>query len=259
VLSEEQLFHFKTFGFLVMREVFTSHELHTLNTEFEARLESAYTHMPFDGTKRHWAPMLGVDTPFYSGLLEDPRFSEPAEQFYGEDVFGIICDANRYVGDTRWHPDTISHHQYGVKFAFYLEPVGAETGALRVLPGSHHQPYHDELRQAREEERLELAQMPAYVCESEPGDVVAFDLRLWHASLGGADDRRMCTLVYYNYPKNPDEETVTREQALSNASTFERFGLPPQPKYPATWIANSTNHPKRAKWIETMKELEFIR
>ncbi len=75
MLSEEQLFHFKTFGFLVMREVFTSDELHTLNTEFEARLESAYTHMPFDGTKRHWAPMLGVDTPFYSGLLEDPRFS----------------------------------------------------------------------------------------------------------------------------------------------------------------------------------------
>ena len=215
MLTEKQVFHFKTFGFLVLRQVFTPNELLILNAEFEAKLAAAYEHEPFDGTKRHWVPMLGPDTPFFAGLLEDPRFCEPAEQFYGEDVFGIVCDANRYVGDTRWHPDTKSHHQYGVKFAFYLESVSAETGALRVLPGSHKQPYHGELRQAREENRLELAEMPAYVCESEPGDVVAFDLRLWHASLGGADDRRMSTLVYYNYPKTPEEEAVTREQAAS--------------------------------------------
>jgi hypothetical protein len=259
MLTEKQVFHFKTFGFLVMRQVFTPDEVATLNAEFESKLESAYAHMPFDGTKRHWVPMLSSDTPLFAGLLEDSRFSEPAEQLYGDDVFGIVCDANRYVGDTRWHPDTKSHHQYGVKFAFYLEPVGAETGALRVLPGSHKQPLHDELRQAREEDRLELAEMPAYVCESEPGDVVAFDLRTWHASLGGAEDRRMSTLVYYNYPKTPEEETVTREQANSNADTFVQFGLPPQPKYPAEWVANPTGHSKRAKWIETMRELEFIR
>lgn len=259
MLTEKQVFHFKTFGFLVLRDIFTSDELRRLNAEFESKLESAYAHMPFDGTKRHWVPMLGPETPFYAGLLEDPRFSGPAEQFFDEDVFGIVCDANRYVGDTRWHPDTKSHHQYGVKFAFYLEPVGAETGALRVLPGSHKQPYHAELRQAQEEDRLELAEMPAYVCESEPGDVVAFDLRTWHASLGGAEDRRMCTLVYYNYPKTPEEEAVTREQAQSNADTFAQFGLPPQPKYPDAWITNPSGNSKRAKWIETMRELEFIR
>lgn len=258
MLTDDQVFHFKTFGFLVMRHVFTPDEFVMLNQEFEAKLESAYTHMPFDGTKRHWIPMLGPDTPAYAGLLEDPRFSGAAEQFFDEDVFGIVCDANRYVGDTHWHPDTKSHHQYGVKFAFYLEPVGADSGALRVLPGSHKQPYHDKLRQAREEERLELAAMPAYVCESEPGDVVAFDLRLWHASLGGSDDRRMCTLVYYNYPKTPEEEQVTREQAWTIGETFVRFGLPPQKQYPASWVENPANHPKRAKWIETMKELEFI-
>jgi ectoine hydroxylase-related dioxygenase (phytanoyl-CoA dioxygenase family) len=32
-----------------------------------------------------------------------------------------------------------------VKMAFYLEPVDADTGALRLVPGSHLEPLHSEL------------------------------------------------------------------------------------------------------------------
>ena len=40
-----------------------------------------------------------------------------------DDVIGIGTDANRYVGDTRWHADHRADPDqdcYGVKFAFYL-------------------------------------------------------------------------------------------------------------------------------------------
>ena len=69
-------------------------------------------------------------------------------------------------------------YQYGIKFAFYLDSVGQETGAFRVLPGSHRPPYHELLQETREESRLETSEVPAFVCESEPGDVVGFYLRL---------------------------------------------------------------------------------
>ena len=258
MLTEEQIHYFNTFGFIILRQAFNQDELKTINREFDHALEEAYQHAPFDGTHRHWVPMLGEQTPFFASLLENPRFCNSAEQLYGEDVFGIITDANRYVGDTKWNPDTQSTHQYGIKFAFYLEPVGAKSGALRVIPGSHKQPFHGELRQAREESRLDLAEVPAFVCESEPGDVVGFDLRLWHASLGGGTDRRMCTLVYYNNPKTDEEDQVTRKQARSNAGTSTKFGRPPEPIHPPHWLANPHKNPKRQRWINRMKELEFF-
>jgi len=85
--------------------------------------------------------MMGPSTPVFASLLEDARICEVAEQLYGEDTLGIITDANRYVGDTRCHPDTGSIHQFGVKFAFHLEAVGTETGALRIIPVHTSRPF----------------------------------------------------------------------------------------------------------------------
>ena len=256
-MSKQQIHHFQTFGFLVLRKVFDPDEIQTIEREFDHGLDTAYRDKPFDGSARHWVPMLGEETPYFAALLEDPRFCDAAEQLYGDDVIGMACDANRYVGDTRWHPDTGSLHQYGIKFAFYLDPVGPETGALRVLPGSHWPPYHNQLIEAREESRLEIPEVPAFVCASEPGDVVGFDLRLWHASCGGSDNRRMSTLVYYNNPKTPEETEATRIQGQRNADTMEKFGLPDGPIHPPDWLANPHHSRRRQHWIQRMRALEY--
>ena len=137
--------------------------------------DAAYRHAPFDGTHRHWLPMMGPETPFFTNIPEDPRFSEVAEKLYGDDVFFVVSDANRYVGNTGWHPDhnvDPTKDCYGVKFAYYLEPVDAETGALRLIPGSHKNPLHGDLRENLNELGLEICDVPGYVCKSEPGDVV---------------------------------------------------------------------------------------
>ena len=258
MLTEQQVRHFETFGFVVMRQVFTAAELETLNGEFIRELEAAYGHAPFDGSKRHWKMMLGPDTPFFAGLPEDERFCVVAEQLYGEDVIAIGSDANRYVGDTRWHPDTGSIHQYGVKFAYYLQPVGSESGALRLIPGSHREPLHGTLREKMAEMDLDIDRVPAHVCTAEPGDVVAFDLRCWHASCGGGEDRRMCTLVYYNNPKNAEEEQTTAAQIVGNINVLESFGLPKQPFYHPHWWSNPDDNPRRRRWIERLEELGYV-
>ncbi len=258
MLSDKEQLHYRTFGFVLMRQLFTADELETLNAEFIQALEAAYRHLPFDGSTRHWVTMLGPTTPFFAGLLEDPRLCSVAEQLYGDDTLGIVADANRYVGDTRWHPDTHSFHQFGVKFAFYLEPVGPESGALRVIPGSHHQPLHDELRESMETLQLKIPEVPGYVCASEPGDVVAFDLRTWHSSHGGSDDRRMCTCVYYNNPETAEQEAATRAQAANNMRSTAIYHRPDDPPVDPHWLANPDRSRKRHYWLDRMAELGFF-
>ena len=81
---------------------------------------------------------------------------------------------------------------YGIKMALYLEPMDAATGALRLIPGSHLEPLHSTLQAGRSsvtvsdsrpaDEMTALlseddgTRVPQYVCATQPGDVVAFDV-----------------------------------------------------------------------------------
>ena len=65
MLSEQQIKHFHTLGFLVFRQVFSQDELNTIHEEFEAAMASAYRHAPFDGTHRHWLPMMDLKHHFF--------------------------------------------------------------------------------------------------------------------------------------------------------------------------------------------------
>ena len=150
MLTTEQYNHFQAFGFIILRQLFTPDELAALDDEFERGLDAAFPDEPFDGTKHQGTILTGPDTPLFATLPEDPRLYEVAEQLYGEDCFPIASDANRYVGDTHWHPDhfiDVKKDTYGVKFAHYLDPVDAETGALRVVPGSHRDPLYTNLEE----------------------------------------------------------------------------------------------------------------
>lgn len=261
MLTQHELLHFETFGFVILRDLFTDEEMKTLSDEFETGLAAAYDHRPFDGTERHWTMMMGPETPFFASLLDDRRFYEPAEQLYGEDAFGVGCDANQYVGDTHWHPDHRIDPKddcFGVKFAFYLDPVDGTSGALRLIPGSHKSPFHEEVRSSLERLKLPVADVPSCICSSNPGDVLAFDMRTWHASAGGATGRRMSTCVFYNNPRTEAEEAATRKRAESSRKTPARFHRFDEPLYHPDWVANPTGNPRRRRWIERMVELGFL-
>ena len=149
MLTEKQLAHFRTFGFVILKDLFTQEEVETLNAEFDNACERASSYDPFDGSKRHIFRFRGEDGPFFASLMEDPRFASTAEQLYGEDVFATGCSGGiRFVNKgTKWHPDTVNKNQYGIKFGFYLQPLRADSGALRVIPGSHQNPLHSDLRE----------------------------------------------------------------------------------------------------------------
>ena len=264
MLTEEQLHYFKAFGFVIMRSVLSEDELERIQAEFDRRAAVVSSHEPFDGTKRHNFNMMGDATPFFASLMEDSRFAETALQMYG-DVLGRGADGNRYVANTYWHNDPGCPEAYGVKCAIYLQPVRADSGALRLIPGSHKRPWFDQLDErppiryawvrqdhARAEADDVIKSVPGYACESDPGDVVAFDDRLYHASVGGSNDRQMCDITYLTYPKTPQEVAATIALAKDYMTERDNSTDPWNPRRtaPDEWLANRAGHPRRQRWID---------
>ncbi len=264
MLTDDQVQQFKLFGFIILRNLFTDGEMETLRTEFmhaaERNEESAGT---FDGTETHIISMLGEDTPFYSSLLEDPRFYGPASQLFGDDVFGLETNAYRYVSNSPWHfnDGAPNIHGYGPKYQFpVFEPTMADTGALRFVPGSHRDPWQSELTQwwplargsaGSEEGMAFLDNVPCFVAEVDLGDAVLFDMRLVHATSGGSSDRRMSCVTYYHYPETPEELEIMRTTARSFYKSPTRWN---QAQWDE-WFSNPHNSPLRQGWIDSWERL----
>ena len=136
-LTPQQLAHYETFGFVILRGLLDPEEMQALTAELERKLTAVYAHLPCafaisnqcafsadacsllrllfhhtatheltrarapcvdDDSMRHWSgPCLGDDTPLLCGLTEDVRFVGAAQQMYGEDVFLAGVDGNRYT------------------------------------------------------------------------------------------------------------------------------------------------------------------
>ena len=79
-----------------------------------------------------------------------------------------------------------------MKFVAYLEPLDGDTGALRVLPGSHR--LTDAALGHLYSLDLDVPDVPGQVLATEPGDVIVFDPLLYHASWGGKDRHQWSTM-----------------------------------------------------------------
>lgn len=194
-LTEQQKQFFDTFGYLVFPGLFLN-DIEEITAEFRAVFD--------DSGLAHQSDQRTCLVPFIDrraalcGLLDDPRIRGIASGLLGEDFNYLAGDGNYYVGDTGWHAD--GNHAEGtyLKIAVYLDRVTRETGALRVIPGSHRR-NDTEWAALRAHDAYALwgidpAEVPSVALESTPGDVVVFNHNLMHASFGGSTQRRMFTL-----------------------------------------------------------------
>lgn len=144
---------------------------------------------------------------YLCSLLDDPRINGIFSSLLGDDFNYVGSDGNFYVGDTRWHSDldweggsigTPSIKYF--KMAFYLDPLTRDTGALRVIPGSHKfgDAYAEDLQKnARNPEEywgISGSQVPAVALETQPGDIGVFNFATKHSAWGGGQHRRMFTI-----------------------------------------------------------------
>lgn len=264
MLTKDQVSQFELFGFVILRGIFTAAELKTLRAEFEhAATRNEEEVGSFDGEQLQYFSMLGEDTPFYSSLPEDRRFYEPAAQLFGDDIFPLEVNSYRYVGDSAWHfnDGAPNRHGYGAKYQFPLfDPVTANTGALRFIPGSHRDPWQSELAQwwplARESAgsakgKAYRDKVPSVASECDPGDAVLFDMRIVHGTLGGEVDRRVSCVTYYHYPRTAEELEVMR----TIAQGFYRNPNRDNKIQWDEWFSNPHDSRLRQGWIDSWERL----
>jgi hypothetical protein len=96
-----------------------------------------------------------------------------------------------------------------------------------------------------------LASIPGYVADTSAGDVIAFDLHTWHASVGGRD-RLAWNVVYQRCPEGARERDRTLRSVHDGfEQAFRGFD---RSRYPVwrDWLADAASHPRRAPLIGRM-------
>ena len=237
-LTKHQLAFFDTFGYLAFPGLFAD-EIEAITEAFEsvwAARGGGHYGREHD-RKRRSALIQFIDQDEYlSSLIDDPRIDDVCASILGDDYNYSGSDGNFYVGDTLWHSDGFRETKYlSFKMAFYLDPVTASTGCLRVIPGSHK--YGDAFANSLEpvrEKRDEFDnpsrelwgvdgdQVPAVPLEVTSGDLIMFNHQIKHSSWGGGDRRRMFTLNFEERYDDDDIDVLKDRMASETRFWIER-------------------------------------
>lgn len=225
-LTSQQLEFFEVFGYLGLPGLMAD-RIGEIDSAFEAiwaERGGGHNGNPHDGTARSCIVPFIDQHEVLCSLLDDPRILTIATSMLGHDFNYMGSDGNYYVGDTRWHSDGWHPEMRHLKIAFYLDPLTRETGALRVIPGSHHPNdnyahlLQRDIKQSEELWGMSGTELPAVVLETNPGDVVCFNHNTKHAAFGGGARRRMFTInLCERYPDNKLDEL---RDYISGAARF---------------------------------------
>ena len=254
MLTPEQKAHFQTFGFVVLRQLFTRDEMSVIKRESDEIFDEVRGGSPCSGQREAVQPFF-ERRPFMSKLVDDDRIYDIGVDLCGPDFILEVTEGNLHVGDTPWHSDTsdedpVTHP----KITFYPEPVTRETGSLRVVPGSHRPGTPDLLAPLRDGNRdpdfrpfgVLPSEIPSYAFESQPGDVIVFTEHLLHSAFLGHDGRHQHAVSFLPNPKtDPD---VAHIRGLYKEYTY---GLRPAESY------INSDRPRIRRMVSRLVELGF--
>ena len=226
---------FRTFGLVVLRQFFDpsplAAEIDQVMRDGLVSDVSSCSEIRFQ-----YVPMMTAATPVSLSLLD--RVEAVAAALLGGPVLPTRAKGVRYCGNTPWHTDS-AFALASVGFVAYLEPIGAENGALRVLPGSHHPELGNAVR-ALGATGMSAKALPAHVVVTEPGDMILLDEHLFHASFGGGT-RRQWRVDYVNAPAGAEAENHTKSYFASiyPPDWDGGYDVDRYPSYGPDWRASS--------------------
>ena len=222
MITKEQIAHFQTFGFLVLRQAFSPDEMDAISQKFDELLDKDRDGQPFPGESRQALYGIAEMDPLLTDLVEDDRIYETVESLLGEGFIWLCSEGNLYVGDTEWHPDGTRLDYRPMKVSLYLDALTPETGCLRVIPGSHRLPFHEALKPVSKFD-LPGPEMSCFPLESQPGDVFFLDMNTWHASFGGEVGRRHLAVNFVPEPTKAENITTLKENHQVVLNLIERL------------------------------------
>lgn len=225
-LTDEQLNFFNTFGYLGFPGLLAD-RADAIIAAFEdvwSGRGGGHHGQPHDGQKRSCIVPFIDQSAYLSSLLDDPRIVGIAASLLGDDFNYMGSDGNYYAGDTGWHSDGWHKEIRHMKIALYLDPLTRNSGALRVIPGSHHIQdgyaigVQEQIRRSQDLWGVSGADVPAVALETQPGDVVCFNHNTKHAAFGGSTSRRMFTINLAQ--RYPEEKITDLRRYLDGFSRF---------------------------------------
>lgn len=211
-LSPEQVRYFETFGFLKLRNLFVS-EIDDIAAGFDAIFEDEAnermeTHYAIHGERRRVTIPSFIDKDRrLQWLRSDDRVLGIARSLIGPDYNYGESDGSIFYCGTAWHADIFGApmSQYHVKLYFYLDVLSAESGAIRMIPGTNHfsETFATTLRADLEDPAKVLmtygvdgSEIPSVALDTNPGDLLVGNYRTLHASFKGGDGRRLFTMSF---------------------------------------------------------------
>ena len=210
MLTDIQKHEFETFGFLFLKDFIPRTEMQVYIDAFDETMTKANGGEPWAN-----APQPHLVHPFYRNnpaiyhrLLDHKKLNEVVKDLLGEDYIFWSSEGWHRWGGSKWHHDSVAPEgQTHLKFTFFLNPVRADTGALRVLPGTHFLPLRERMEQLYGPGDEDYAEWPAAVTlEADPGDAVIFNVKVYHAAFGKNADRRVMYINYVQKPQTPEQE-----------------------------------------------------
>ena len=82
-LTPEEVAHFETFGFIVLRGLFSPEEIEAIGREFNELTEEDRQGQPFKGEKRQQVYGFCERRPLLLQIVDDERIYQPLEQLLG--------------------------------------------------------------------------------------------------------------------------------------------------------------------------------
>ena len=214
MLTSGQIAHFETFGFLVLPQLFSVEETDALCGASLSTFQEMRGGGPYTGEAEWGLPFFERDS-LLATLVDDDRIHQIPESLLGPDFFLDCTQGNLRVGDTPWHGATEFTEDIGqIKVTMYLDSATKDTGALRVIPGTHKHgstDYFEVLRPRTDEPDfrpfgLVPTEVPYWPLETEPGDVLVFTENLIHGSFGGPPGRHQIGASFVANPTTDDQE-----------------------------------------------------
>ncbi len=268
MLTHQQILQFRTFGYLTLPALFAPEEAATLRAEVTGALADAFGPVRAEprgrgGISGDYLPLASERAPFTLSLIADDRrtFGVSAE-LLGVPTVPSIGVATRFLGDSTWHtrqgPDV-----GGVTFWADLEPRTAQTGALRVIPGSHLPEFEQRLSEYCGAEPatsgFESWEWPHVVVETSPGDVVVMHEHLRQCA-AGATPRLSWTISYFPWPglARPDELAAVAAMVADDVEfDHEDYDRDRWPVW-SDWAAGVDASPSRATAVERLALLGIL-
>lgn len=219
-LTDQQMAFFDTFGYLYFPGLLADcvDKIIDAFEEIWGAHGDGHHGKPHNGVNRSCIFPFPGQSEYLSSLLDDPRIHDIAASICGDDFNYTSGDGNLYAGDTNWHSDGYDGKRIlSIKIAFYLDRLTRDSGAIRVIPGSHRvgESYADGIEQSIRESGkiwgMHGTEVPAAILETTPGDIVVFNHNLKHAAFGGTERRQMYTMNFCRrYPEDRIEELRTK-------------------------------------------------